>query len=56
MLISELRRALQETANQATFNTRTASGLEVRLRKELLEARHRLAELGPHGRCLFIDK
>ena len=46
MLISELRRALQETANQATVNKRTASELEIRLRKELLEARYRLA-----GRC-----
>ena len=48
MLISELHRALQETADQqATVNTRTASELEVRLRKELLEVRHRLAELEP---------
>jgi hypothetical protein len=55
MLISELRRALQETADQATFNTRTSSELEVRLRKELYEARHRLAELEPAW-DLFIAK
>ena len=47
MLINDLSRALQETSDQATVNTRTASELEVRLRKELLEARHRLAELEP---------
>ena len=48
MLISELRRALiKETADQATVNTRTAAELEVYLRKKLLEARHRLAELEP---------
>ena len=43
MLISELRRALQETADQTTINTRTALELKVRLRKELLETRHCLA-------------
>ena len=47
MLISELRRALKETADQAIANTRTAAELEVHLRKELLEAQHRLAELEP---------
>ena len=39
MLISELRRALQETADQATFNTRTSSELEVHLHKDEEEAR-----------------
>jgi hypothetical protein len=38
MLISELCRALKETADQAIANTRTAAELEVNLRKELLEA------------------
>ena len=47
MLISELCRALKETADQAIANTRTAAELEVHLRKELLEAQHRLAELEP---------
>ena len=54
-LISELRRALQETSDQATVNTRTTSELEVRLRKELLKGRHRLAELEPAWE-MFIDK
>ena len=47
MLISELRRALKETADQATANTHNAAELEVQLRKEILEAHHRLAELEP---------
>jgi hypothetical protein len=55
MLISKLRRALQETADQATVNMRTALKLEVRLRKELLKARHRLAELEPACE-MFIEK
>ena len=55
MLISELRRALQETADQAIVNTRTASELEVHLRKELLEARYHLAELEPAWE-VFIAK
>ena len=55
MLISELQRALLKTADQATVNTCTASELEIRLRKELLEARHRLAELEPAWE-MFIDK
>ena len=45
MLISELRRALKETADQATVNTRTATELEVHLRKELLEGE----ASGEHG-------
>ena len=55
MLISELRRALQETADQAIANTRTAAELEVHLRKELLEAKHRLAELEPAW-SMFIEQ
>ena len=47
MLISELCRALKETADQSITNTRTAAESEVHLRKELLEAQHRLAELEP---------
>ena len=42
MLIVELRK---ETSEQATANTRTAAELEVALRKEILKAHHRLAEL-----------
>jgi hypothetical protein len=46
MLISELHRALKETADQVFTNTHTAAELEVHLRKELLEAR----------RSIFIEK
>jgi hypothetical protein len=46
MLISELRQALTETADdQDVANTRAAAEMEVHLRKELLEAKRRLAEL-----------
>ena len=55
MLISELRRALKETADQATANTRNTAELEVQLRKEILEAHHRLAELEPAW-DMFIAK
>jgi hypothetical protein len=55
MLISELHRALKETADQAFTNTHTAAELEVHLRKELLEARHCLAELEPAW-SIFIEK
>ena len=47
MLISELREALTETADQDVANTRAAAEMEVHLRKELLEAKRRLAELEP---------
>ena len=51
-----MRRALTETADQAIANnTRTAAELEVLLRKELLEAKHRLAELEPAW-SVFIEK
>ena len=56
MLISdELRRALTETADQAIANTRTTAEIEVLLRKELLEAKHRLTELEPAW-SVFIEK
>ena len=45
MLIAELRKALKETSDQATANTRTAAELGVALCKEILEAQHRLVEL-----------
>ena len=47
MLISELRQALTEATDQDVVNTRAAAEMEVLLRKELLEAKHRLAELEP---------
>ena len=48
MLIAELCKALKETSDQATTaNTLTAAELEVALRKEILEAHRRLANLEP---------
>jgi hypothetical protein len=43
----ELRQALTETADQDVANTCAAAEMEVYLRKELLEAKRRLAELEP---------
>ena len=45
MLISELCQALTVITDQDVTNTRAAALMEVQLRKELLEAKHRLAEL-----------
>jgi hypothetical protein len=47
MLVSELRQALTAITDQDVGNTRAAAVMEVQLRKELLEAKHRLAELEP---------
>jgi hypothetical protein len=55
MLISELRQALIEFADQDVANTRAAAEMEVHLRKELLEAKRRLAELEPAWE-MFIAK
>ena len=55
MLISELRRKLKETVDQATANTRNAAQLEVQLHKVRLEAHHHLAELEPAWN-MFIAK
>ena len=56
MLISELHRALTETTDQDVANTRAAADMmEVHLRKELLEAKKRLAELEPTW-DMFITK
>ena len=55
MLISELRRKLKETTDPAITNTRTAAELEVHLRKEILEAQQRRAELEPTWN-MFIAK
>ena len=54
MLISELRRALTETTDQAIANTRAAAEVEVLLRKELLEAKHRIAE--EPAWSVFVEK
>ena len=55
MLISELVRALTETTDQAVANTCAAAEMGVHLRKELLEAKHRLTELEPAWE-MFIAK
>jgi hypothetical protein len=47
MVISELRQALTAITAQDVANTRAAAAMKVQLRKELLEARHRVAELEP---------
>ena len=45
LLISELRRALKAITDQDFANTRASAEMEVQLRKELLETKHRLAQL-----------
>ncbi len=55
MLISELRQALTAITDQDVANTRAAAVMEVQLRKELLEAKHRLVELEPAWE-MFIAK
>ena len=44
------RQALTAITAQDVANTRAAAAMEVQLRKELLEARHRVAELEPTSR------
>jgi hypothetical protein len=55
MLISELRRALKTITYQDIANTRASAEMKVLLRKELLETKHRLAELEPAW-DMFIAK
>ncbi len=45
MLISELRQALKAITDQDVANTLGMAEMEVLLRKELLETKHRLAQL-----------
>jgi hypothetical protein len=47
MLVSELRHALKAITDQDIANTRASAEMKVQLRKELLETKHRLAELEP---------
>ncbi len=54
-MISELRKALKAITDQDIVNTRTSAEMEVLLRKELLEAKHRLAQLEPVWE-MFIEK
>ena len=47
LLISELRKALKAITDQDVENTRASTEIEVLLRKELVEAKHRIAQLEP---------
>ena len=47
VLISELRKALKAITDQDGADTRASAAMEVLLRKELLEAKHRIAQLEP---------
>ena len=55
LLNIELRKALKAITEQDIANTRVSAEMEVLLRKELLEAKHRLAELEPAWKT-FIEK
>ncbi len=55
LLISELRKALKAITDQYVANTRASAEMEVLHRKELLETRHRLAQLEPAWE-MFIEK
>ena len=47
LLISELRKALKAITAQDVANTRASAEMEVLLRKEPLEKKHRIAPLEP---------
>jgi hypothetical protein len=55
LLISELRKALRAITDQDGANTRASAAIEVLLRKELLEAKHRIAQLEPAWEA-FIEQ
>ena len=55
LLISELRKELKAITDQDVANTRASAEIKVLLRKELLEAKHRLAQLEPAWE-MFIEK
>ena len=55
LLISELRKALKAITAQDVANMRASAEMEVLLRKELLETKHRIAQLEP-AREMFIAK
>ena len=55
LLISELRKALKAITAQDVANTRASAEMEVLLRKELLETKHRIAQLEPTWE-MFIAK
>jgi hypothetical protein len=55
VLIRELCKALKAITDQDGANTRASLEMEVQLRKELLEAKHRLAQLEPAWEA-FIER
>ncbi len=55
LLINELRKALKAITDQDVANTRASAKMEVLLRKELLEAKQRIAQLEPAW-DMFIEK
>ncbi len=55
VLVSELRKALTAITEQDGANTRASAAMEVQLRKELLEAKHRIAQLEPAWEA-FIER
>jgi hypothetical protein len=55
VLVSELRRALKAITEQDGANTRASAAMEMQLRKELLEAKHRIAQLEPAWEA-FIER
>ncbi len=55
LLISELRKALKAITDQDVANTRASTEVEMLLRKELLEAKQRIAQLEPAWE-MFIEK
>jgi hypothetical protein len=55
VLIRELRKALKAITDQDSANTRASAEMEVLLRKELLEAKNRIAQLEPAWEA-FIER
>jgi hypothetical protein len=55
VLISELRKTLKAITDQDGANTHASAAMEVLLRKELLEAKHRIAQLEPAWES-FIER
>jgi hypothetical protein len=55
MLIRKLRQALTAITDQDVAHTRASAEMEVQLRKELLEANHRLAELEPAWKMFIAE-
>ena len=54
LLISELRKALKAITAQDVANTRASAEMEVQLLKELLETKHRIAQLEPAWKIFIV--